>query len=217
MITCMALPVLGEDINNLPMYGGREKTPEKKKSDMVFIEAAIKEYGNRQKACDQYVKLGWQYFAKGDYNTAMKRFNQAWLLDQKNGGIYWGLGAATSKAQMFDESIKMFKTASSHDPQNPRLMVDFGHAYIGKAEKNAKNAKERVSYNTLATDLFKKAVAIDPKLEPAYFNWSVALYNLGDYKQAWQRLDQAKQLGGKSIDPDFLQELKTKMPDPATK
>ncbi|MBU2512161.1 hypothetical protein KJ966_12545 [bacterium] len=71
-------------INELPMYGGVEKTPEQKKLDDEFIKTVTQQNGTREKASENVANLGWKYLRKGDQKTAMKRFNQAWLLNSKN-------------------------------------------------------------------------------------------------------------------------------------
>ncbi len=53
--------------NEIPMYGGQDK------STIIPIKPAS----------EKAIKLGWQYFNNGDHSTAMKRFNQAWMLDKK--------------------------------------------------------------------------------------------------------------------------------------
>src|ERR1041385_6444292 len=77
--------------NEQPMFGGQPKTPEMVAADEAFIAAVAKRGFTRAQGSDKSVQLGWQYFFdKHDIATAMKRFNQAWLLDPDNGDAFHG-------------------------------------------------------------------------------------------------------------------------------
>jgi tetratricopeptide (TPR) repeat protein len=80
-------------INEIPMYGHVQKTDKLRKIDDEFIQTSIKEFGNRKIASKEYVKFGWRYFYKFDFSTAIKRFNQSWLLDSTNVDTYYGFAA----------------------------------------------------------------------------------------------------------------------------
>ncbi|MDP2878931.1 MAG: hypothetical protein Q8N74_05320 [Sulfuricella sp.] len=72
-------------INQLPMYGEREKTAEMKSADAAFVVSLQKQGLSREEGAKQVIQSGWSYWAKRDMATAMARFNQAWLLDPENG------------------------------------------------------------------------------------------------------------------------------------
>lgn len=95
--------------NGLPMYGGPDvvKTPFQLESDEKFIQSAIQGAGSREKACRDVLGWGWEFFNKGDVMTAMKRFNQAWLLDPKNPEVYKGFSAVLKKQGKMEEADKM--------------------------------------------------------------------------------------------------------------
>jgi len=79
------------EINLQPEYGNVKKTKEQLEDDRTFIETVLKQDTTRRKGSEHLVGLGFNYLARGDMETAMKRFNQAWLLDPKNENAYWGL------------------------------------------------------------------------------------------------------------------------------
>ena len=50
-----------------------------------------------KKISESAAKLGWQYFYRDDLDTAMKRFNQAWMFDRDSIDALWGFGLITAK------------------------------------------------------------------------------------------------------------------------
>ena len=94
-----------EAINLRPEYGNVRKTDEQIADDNKLIEYEVKELGTRHKASEALVQLGFRYLYNGDVETAMKRFNQAWLLDPKNENAYWGFGAVYFTFQDAKEAL----------------------------------------------------------------------------------------------------------------
>jgi tetratricopeptide (TPR) repeat protein len=90
--TCCGQADCPKDINTLPMYGHVKKCKEQLDSDKDFLTQCDKEFKNRKEAAQFHVDKGWEYFYKNQFETAMKRFNQAWLLDSLNADIFWGYG-----------------------------------------------------------------------------------------------------------------------------
>jgi tetratricopeptide (TPR) repeat protein len=95
--------------NTLPMYGGPDhvKTPYQLEADEKFIQAVAQKGESREKASQAVAAGGWAFFNKGDLSTAMKRFNQAWLLDPNNPEIYKGFAAILKKQGKMDEAQKI--------------------------------------------------------------------------------------------------------------
>ena len=82
-----------QDMNLLPKYGSQPKSDALKAADESFIPGMDKDYyGDRAKASMDMAMRGWQFLAAGDFDTAMRRFNLAWLLDHSNGTALWGMG-----------------------------------------------------------------------------------------------------------------------------
>lgn len=77
--------------NEIPMYGGATFPPYVASANDEFIADILKRGFTRAQGSDNMVSLGWRYyFEKHDVATAMKRFNQAWLLDPDNGDAFHG-------------------------------------------------------------------------------------------------------------------------------
>ena len=75
--------------NLQPAYGGSVDKEERKAHDQ-FISTVIQAYGTKEKACEETLKRAWGHYQQQDYATAMKRFNQAWLLDQDKPEVHYG-------------------------------------------------------------------------------------------------------------------------------
>lgn len=95
--------------NLLPMYGYGEKTPEQKKADEEFINSVVKEVGSREKGSIGIAGGARQWLEKGDLDTAMKRYNQAWLLDDTNPEVYKGFGDILIKQGYAEDAEKMYE------------------------------------------------------------------------------------------------------------
>lgn len=213
LISCSST-VQEQNINEIPMYGGKPKSPELLKADQEFIGRVIKESGSREAAFRASITQGFQHLNKGDWRTAMKRFNQAWLLSPDRAEVHWGFGAAISHQGKFEESVKYFAKACELDSRNGRLLNDFGFMYQFWATKGAKSEDEKIKHLDKSIELFKQAIELQPNFDHIYANWAMSLYYKQDYKGAWEKLKGAEKLGGQSIDQRFVKELTEKMPRP---
>src|SRR5688572_8320435 len=111
-----------EGINKLPVYGQIQKCKEQLDNDYKFLQECDKQFKDRQAAAKFYVDRGWGYFYKNQFDTAMMRFNQAWLLDSLNADVYWGLGNIVGlRDKKLEESLTYFEKSLKIDPTNPRV------------------------------------------------------------------------------------------------
>src|SRR4051812_13341381 len=79
-----------EPVNEIPMYGGARKTPEQEKADKDFTDSVTKNGTTKEQASKLLTDRGWEAFYNNDLSTAIKRFNQAWLLTPKETRVLWG-------------------------------------------------------------------------------------------------------------------------------
>lgn len=197
----------GIPIEELPMYGGYnfENDPEAQEFNQKFIDTIMKESRTRTEGAEKVCSFGWKYFSDGDTKTAMKRFNQAWLLDPNYYGEYWGFGVLLAVQKDLDKSISMFEKAFALQKNKPGLIVDYARTCTMRASATSVVAAK--SDFARAEELFQLATKVDPKFEPAYSQWAVKLYREGDFEKAQMKLNKAKELGGKSINSQFEKEL----------
>lgn len=112
------LPVGYIPNNELPMYGAAsfedhmELRPELyKKADDVFIQEVLSAGGTKEEASIAITLLGREFLEAGDTSTAIKRFNQAGLLNSNNPLVYWGFGSALIIQENKEEALTMFNLA----------------------------------------------------------------------------------------------------------
>ncbi len=85
-------------------------------------------YGSRETAADVAAKLGWNVFYQGDKTLAIKRFNQAWLLDPLNQYALWGFAVISQERGQLGEAIRYYRIAIENGPKNTSLQRDYENA-----------------------------------------------------------------------------------------
>ncbi len=205
-------------INLIPMYGypSIEKTTDQKKADKFFIETAIQNSGSLEKASMEFAGEAWRKYEVGDYTTAMRRFNQAWLLNQDNYFVHWGFSALLFDQGKTDEAISHYDKALSvidNVEEKPRLLTDTARAYSKKAYTEADKLKSKELFRK-TNSLYKEALILDPHYDNAYRDWPRSLYLEGNYEKAWEIIKQSRTLGNRDISQDFIDLLSKKMPEP---
>src|ERR1044071_64733 len=115
-----------QDMNLQPKYGSLPKNDGLKASDAKFLAAIDDLYkGNRQKAAEDIARLGWQFLREGNKPDAIRRFNQAWLLDTSNGSALWGMAAIEADIGKFAESLKLFAEAEGSVGDDINFTIDY--------------------------------------------------------------------------------------------
>jgi tetratricopeptide (TPR) repeat protein len=204
VMLCLSLWVNAKEwpTNEIPMYGGSHTpTVEQNKK---FSESAA--------------QLAWQYYYKGDLETAIKRFNQAWMFDRDSIDALWGFGLIMGRRaseelpeQNLKESIRFLGMAVEKAPRNARILVDLAlsHTTFGQYLINNGDTGSRDEF-LKAKRLYETAEKIDPNYPLLHFDWSVLEFYQGNYLKSQERLNQAKKLGFQP-DPVFVQDLEGKL------
>lgn len=117
-------------INELPMYDNRKKTSRQKQADDKYIKYMTNQYGSRETAADAAAKLGWKVFYEGDKTTAIKRFNQAWLLDPMSQYAQWGFAVISQGRGRIEDAVRYYRIAIENGPQNSSLQRDYENALM---------------------------------------------------------------------------------------
>jgi tetratricopeptide (TPR) repeat protein len=210
LILC-ANVVHADDRNLLPKYGGLPLTAIEKEINDKFVSGMNEDYhGDLKKASMDMAMRGWQYLAAGDLDDAMRRFNQAWLLNKKNGTALWGMAAIEASSGNFDDSLKLFTEAEKFVGSDINFSVDYAKA-LGKAGVQLKDdtllkfAFNRFEFN------YQKAPQNTLNLQ----NWAMTLFSIGKYSEAWAKVKLAEATPNKNqIDPRFIAALQARMPRP---
>jgi len=200
-----------DDRNLLPKYGSLPKAEWQKAADAAFFAGIDKEYhGDRNKASSDLAARGWEYLRAGDLATAMRRFNQAWLLNPSNGIALWGMAAIQASSGKFDDSLKLFAEAEKFLSSDINFSVDYARA-VGMAGAALKNEALLRDAFTRFERIYQKA----PKNRKNLQNWAMTLFSIGKYSEAWAKVKLAETAPGKDeLDPRFIADLQSHMPRP---
>ena len=147
------------------------------------------------------VELGWSYFKKDDPATALKRFNQALIIDPNFAPAYFGMAYVYSYQNKLDLAIQNYRKSIEKDPT-------FSHSYsnLGLALLYSDKPKE-------ALPNLKKALDIDPKNGDAHVNIALYYFAAGDYSSSWRHIHLAQDYKA-NVNPNFVRDLKGKLPEP---
>jgi len=206
--------------DTLPMFGQPKiARPENlKQADESFIRDTTFRYKTRQAASGAFAMQGWTAVRSGQLDVAMQRFNQAWLLNPKNYGTFWGFGAVLSQRGKLPEALEHLETARQliDDPtQRVALLCDLGTVHSEYAVRlPAERQLERAQQFVLANSRFTESLENDPKFAPSWREWAISLYDQERYSEAWVKVKQARENRAEPFPPEFLKKLSAKMPEP---
>jgi len=199
-----------QNMQVLPMFGGKQKTEEQQKKDEKFLTSCDKSFTNRQEASKFFVERGWEYLNEGQLDTAVYRFNLAWLLNPDNKDTYWAFGLVTSAKDQDEKAIEFYEKALSLDQKNSLLLSDVASSYLkvyNKGKKKKKDLKKASSY-------LSAAITADSANAFALYNLSKVKFYEKDYTNAWNYLHKSREINIAQIDYDYISELSAEMPDP---
>ena len=203
-------------LDEQPMYGGldRQSIPEVKKGDEDFIRKTSAAFGGRERAAAAWVDQGFRFYKSGNLKFAMRRFNQAWLLDPKNPEVYWGFGVVLHDRDQAFAAYDMLKRAYDLGFRNPGFPANLGKmALVRIVERQDLSESQKVAFRNESEQYFEEAVKSQTSLAYIYECWASARYWDKDYKGAWEKIAIARKYG-ELPSPGFLDVLSAKMPEP---
>jgi Tfp pilus assembly protein PilF len=198
-----------ENPNVLPMFGKTARTEIQQKQDQKFLRSSDANFSTRKEASNFFIERGWEYLNEGQTDTAMYRFNLAWLLNPDNKDTYWAFGLITAGKGNPKEAIGYYEKAMSLSPKNSMLLSDLAASYVMLYEqkKKKKLLKQATAYLT-------QAISSDTQNAYAYYTLSQVNYHGSNYKQAWENLHKGRVINMAMLDYTYLLKLTDKMPDP---
>ncbi len=222
-----------EDISLQPQYGHWPKTEEQKAADQEFIASAAARFdGNRTLAAEQLAEIGWQLFKQGNSPQAMRRFNEAWLLDNDNGRALWGMGAVSQRARLWGQALALYDQAKRTQSDKLDFSIDYART-LGNAALQRRTvggampvtrtgqggarllAEKRSGLLQEALSLYAKNYEKAPENILNLQYWAILLYSIGDYAQAWDKIKLAEASPQhRGISQKFMNLLQEKMPRP---
>jgi len=118
--------------NEAPFFNFVEKNEAQKAADQQLIDGVLRQVPDRSKAANAALKSGTQAFLeKQDFSTAAKRFNQAYLLDPQQSGVYHGFAmVAAARFRDFEYSDELFRLAARMKAPSLALSADHGRTLL---------------------------------------------------------------------------------------
>jgi tetratricopeptide (TPR) repeat protein len=198
--------------NQLPMYGGenRNDNPELLAKDNAFIEKAVRSFGTREHASEGYVERGFDHFSNNEFDKSMERFNQAWLLNEKNPYVYLGFGLILNNNNQSCEAYYMFKLANEQGLKEKGFLADY--AYTSSQCAILKNNADKQNLFDISNNLYNQAIETSNNrlLAYVYHSWAKS-YNLQkNYTKSREMIELSRDLGG-IIDNSLLQSLEKQL------
>lgn len=207
----------GPRIDEIPMYGGidRSKNPELKVADENFIAEVTQHFGSREKASQIWVAQGFRFYQQDKLGMAMRRFNQAWLLNPSNPEVYAGFGSVLHDQGSNCEAMKMMdKALSLNPPSFQGIYPDAARIKTLCAVSNKTfTSQEKEALIEESEALYKKAEQVEPNKGYLYGSWATAYYWRGQYSDAWNMVAKQRAVGN-TPNARFLELLKVKMSEP---
>jgi hypothetical protein len=208
-LTFMFQLAFAQEPDNLkPRYGDVVKSKEYIDDDNLFIKEAVQMFGSRKVAAKKHAEYGWNYYYSGDLTTAMKRFNQAWLLDSTLSDVNRGFGLILGATGQYEQSIYFLKKYQAANPKSDKIYVDLAIVYFkyGFAQKDngvstwSLTLKKGKSY-------IKKSLSINSKNAIAYNQMAIAYYYEDKKDSARYYGTMANKLDSKLIPPSIKKAL----------
>lgn len=196
-----------------PEYGNIQKTAEQLEYDQQFINDLLDEYdGNKKEASRKMTELGFQYlYEKGDFVTAMRRFNQAFLVEPDNADIYYGYGTIYFNLGEMDKARMQYDKGLKINSEHSEMLTDYGTTYLGDFYNNIESNKELANERLrIAEKYLNKSYKIDNKNSNTIYKLAVINMYLENCKEAWKYLKSAKKMKNPNVTSAFEIELKTK-------
>jgi len=204
----------------LPMFGQPKiiRPDELKKADEAFIRDNTLRFKTRQAASVAFAAQGWNALRAKQLDAAMLSFNQAWLLNGKYYGAFWGFGAVLSVRGRLVEALEQLETARElldEPAQRSALLADLATLHSEYAASLPVSQQlERAQRFIVANNRFTECLENDPSFAAGWREWAISLYQQERYSEAWARVKRARELRAETFPPDFLKKLSAKMAEP---
>lgn len=210
-LSLLASNAFAQDTNLLPKYGAQTKNDAQKAADEKFLASIDSHYkGDRKKATEDVAARGWQFLRQGNAPDAMRRFNQAWLLDSSNGSALWGMAAFEAGSGKLNESLALFAEAERIVGGDIDFAADYAKA-LGIAGAQTRN-------QSMLNDAFSRFARVHKKAPQHTLNlqnWAITLFYVGNFAEAWKKVKLAEATPRRAeLDPRFVAALQSKMPRP---
>ena len=181
--------------SEIPMYGNPARAGKLNESDAAFVASLEKAGKTRQAVAQEVLRAAWVHFQKAEHAAAIRKFNQAWLLDPENGDAYHGFAVITlvrDKAPA--EADRFFRMALAKPGVNVNAYVDYGR-FLWMGERLEESLQH-----------LHKALGLSSTARNARANIALVHYKQRDYAKACE-FARAARGNGDDLQPGFLEEV----------
>ena len=194
LFTTQAHPAL--PASEIPMYGSTAEKPRKlTQKDAAFIASIEKAGKTRQAVARDVIIDAWGAYGATDYRTAVRKFNQAWLLDPENGDAYHGFALiSTVRDKNADQAEKFFRMAIAKPGVSATAYVSYGR-FLWIVERLDESLVQ-----------LRKAIEVNPTVKDARLHIARVYYKKKDFSQACEWARKAKE-NHDDLPPDFLEDM----------
>lgn len=200
----------GINIHLMPLFGGYDKTDSQKAVDAEFLKVCDVNFKNRKEASGFFSSRAWEYLSEGQQDTATYRFNLAYLLDDENIDVYWGLGVINYQNEKYEEAVDLMEHGLQlDDEENVTLMVDLSTVYL-----KWYMIDKKALYIDKTFELLAGAIRKSPEFANAYMQLALARLTNNQVDEAWENFHKAYELDPQNASPEILQALLEKTNDP---
>jgi tetratricopeptide (TPR) repeat protein len=218
LLACLLLAVpaaAAERIDEfLPLVQWEESQPEVQ-ANRQFIDNMVELAGSPQAAARQLMDNAWEYVRKRNTVRALRRFNQAYLLNPASAEAHWGLGTVASQLGRPQAALRLLMLAQAlQERKEAALLADiaFAHIQLAQVRHDDKAAQARELEAALAW--LDRAERVDARSPLVWANRAIIHYYQGEYLAAWRDVERAEALDKGDVDPRIIRELTAKMPRP---
>jgi len=201
------------DISLQPEYGNIEKTESQKEDDETFKKEILEHYkGDTIAASKKMSDLGFSYlYDKSDFVTAMRRFNQAYMLNFKNADAYYGFGTIYFNLGAMAKAREQYAKGLKIDPEHSKILTDYGTTYLGDYYKSLENGQENsTGFLVKANEYLEKSLELDKKDSNTIYKLSIVKMYIGDCKKAKELFKKAMKMKNPNITNSYEKELNEK-------
>ncbi len=194
------------NINMQPMYGHQQKSEGEIKADEDLLKYVLEKEKTKRAGSDHLVELGFDYTYQSRLQTAMSRFNQAWLLDSTNANVFWGFGVVYFYLRAYDEAFKMYNLGLQLDSTNTNIITDIGGTYLSMYSDDS-TRQESLTY---AISYLEKSYKLNPKYSSTVYKLIICSLYTDDCEKAKKYFMECEKLDRNLITNDFRKNFKQK-------
>lgn len=118
-------------LNEAPFFNFTAKNAKQREADEKLLAFALSKVPDRATAARIASSRGWDYIKQGDFATAAKRFNQAYLLDPMDSALYHGFAVVVfERFRDVDYAVELLRVAAGMNSPLDGLSADHGRVLL---------------------------------------------------------------------------------------